>query len=67
MIHAEVIDDFVIPVFSDYRNKYIEEAGLEIDNLQPNSDLYYDLRNLNTKTFSKYANIIKRAIDKYFK
>lgn len=67
MIHAEVIDDFVIPVFSDYRNKYIEEAGLEIDNLQPNSDLYYDLRNLNTKTFSKYINIIKRAIDKYFK
>ena len=67
MIHAEVIDDFVIPVFSDYRDKYIEEAGLEIDNLQPNSDLYHDLRKLNTKTFSKYTNIIKRAIDKYFK
>lgn len=67
MIHAEVIDDFVIPVFSDYRDKYIEEAGLEIDNLQPNSDLYHDLRKLNTKTFSKYTNIIKRAVDKYFK
>ena len=67
MIHADVIDDFVIPVFSDYRDRYIEEAGLEIDNLQPNSDLYYDLRNLNTKTFSKYTNTTKRAIDKYFK
>lgn len=67
MIHAEVVDDFVIPIFPDYRDKYIEEAGLEIDNLQPNSDLYHDLRKLNTKTFSKYTNIIKRAVDKYFK
>lgn len=66
MIHADIIDDFVIPVFPDYRDKYIEEAGLEIDNLQPNSDLYCDLKNLNTKTFSKYINIIRRAIDKYF-
>lgn len=67
MIHADIVDDFILPAFPDYKDRYAEEVGLEIDNLQLNSDPHYSLKKLNTKTFSKYTNTIKKAVDSYFR